>query len=77
MARWHHNSLCMTLSKPREIVKACCGPWGHKGSDTTYQLNNKNVPATVQTLRIQWRMTGTGSSAFVNLKLKMGKKENE
>ena len=32
------NSMDMSLSKLREIVKgsqACCSPWGHSESDTT------------------------------------------
>ena len=41
------DSMDMTLSKHRESVmdrEACCAasPWGHKESDMTEQLNNKN-----------------------------------
>ena len=25
-----------------KVTGACCGPWGHKESDTTELLNNKN-----------------------------------
>ena len=34
------DSMDMSLSTLREIVKVCCGPWGHKESDTTEQLNS-------------------------------------
>ena len=37
--------LCIYLLKLQEIMKdrelLCYSPWGHKESDTTYQLNNK------------------------------------
>ena len=34
------NSMDMSLSNLREIVKVCCSPGGHKESDTTEQLNS-------------------------------------
>ena len=34
------DSMDMSLSTLREIMKVCCGPWGHKESDTTEQLNS-------------------------------------
>ena len=39
------NSMAMSLSKLREIVKdrdawQCCSPWGRKELDTTEQLNS-------------------------------------
>ena len=41
------NSMDMTLSKLQEMVKegglACCNPRGRKESDTTLQLNNKQL----------------------------------
>ena len=45
------NSMVISLSKLREIVKAreglaCCSPWGGKELDTTEQLNNKNNVVT-------------------------------
>ena len=45
------NSMVISLSKLREIVKAreglaCCSPWGGKESDTTEQLNNNNNVVT-------------------------------
>ena len=41
------DSMNMNLSKFWEIVRDreawhACSPWGHKESDTTYQLNNSN-----------------------------------
>ena len=39
------NSMDVSWSKLREMVKdslVCCNPWGHKKSDTTEQLNDKN-----------------------------------
>ena len=36
------DSMDMSLSKLLELVLgglACCGPWGHKVSDTTERLN--------------------------------------
>ena len=39
------DSMDLSLSKLWEMVKdslACCSPWGHKKSDTTEQLNDKN-----------------------------------
>ena len=39
------DSIDVSLSKLWEMVKdslACCSPWGHKKSDTTEQLNDKN-----------------------------------
>ena len=46
------DSLDMSLSKLREMVPGdgelqgslvCCSPWGHRESDTTWQLNNNNA----------------------------------
>ena len=39
------DSMDVSVSKLWEMVKgrACCGPWGHKESDTTEQLNNNIV----------------------------------
>ena len=41
------HSVDMSLSKLWEIVKdrqalACCNPWGHKESDTTYSLSSNS-----------------------------------
>ena len=41
------DSVDMSLSKLQELMMdggslACCSPWGHKESDTTERLNNKN-----------------------------------
>ena len=41
------DSMHINLGKFWEMVKeqgslACCSPWGHKESDTTWQLNNSN-----------------------------------
>ena len=43
MAGWHHHLMDMSVSKIQELVirqesLACCGPWGHKESDTTERL---------------------------------------
>ena len=54
--RWLYgitNSMDMNLSKLWEIVLdkrslACCGPWGHKESDTTYWQNNNSWPMWIQ-----------------------------
>ena len=42
------DSMDTNLSKLQEIVEdggslACCSPWGHKESNTTYRLNNNMV----------------------------------
>ena len=34
------NSMDMSLSKLREIIKVCCSPWGYKESDMAKQLNS-------------------------------------
>ena len=34
------DSMDVSLSKLRELVMACCSPWGRKESDTTERLNN-------------------------------------
>ena len=33
------DSMDMGLNKFRELVLACCSPWGHKESDMTEKLN--------------------------------------
>ena len=48
MVEWHHR-----LNGPEfeqtpggsegEESLVCCSPWGHKESDTTWQLNNNNI----------------------------------
>ena len=44
------DSVGVSLSKLWEIVKdgglACCSPWGHKESDTSYRLNNSKQTTT-------------------------------
>ena len=41
------DSMDVTLGKLRELVinrgLGCYGPWGHKESDTTEQLNNSKI----------------------------------
>ena len=42
------DSMDMSLSKLQVIVKGqeslmCCSPWGHKESDMTERLNNKQL----------------------------------
>ena len=46
MIGWHHNSVDMSLSKLREIVKnmVCCSPWSCKELDMTERLNNSHHP---------------------------------
>ena len=46
MIGWHHQLNGYEFEQTLEDVEgqgglACCGPWGHKESDTTEQLNNK------------------------------------
>ena len=35
----------VNLGKLREMVmdREACNPWGHEGSDMTWQMNNKNM----------------------------------
>ena len=45
MIGWHHQLNGYEFEQTLEDVEgqgglACCGPWGHKESDTTEQLNN-------------------------------------
>ena len=47
MVRWHHRLNGRAFEQtPRESEgrgsPACCGPWGRKESDTTWQLNNSS-----------------------------------
>ena len=47
MVGWHHRlnglEFEQTLGDSEEQGNlACCSSWGHKESDTTQQLNNKN-----------------------------------
>ena len=37
----------------------CCSPWGHKGSDTTEQLNNSN--STLKGAVVQYNSWHTGN----------------
>ena len=48
MVGWHHqfngHELGQTLGDSKgQGSLACCNPWGHKESDTTWQLNNNNI----------------------------------
>ena len=56
------NSMDMTLSKLQEMVKegglACCNPCGRKESDTTLQLNDKQLLIFIYTapcVKYNWR----------------------
>ena len=47
MVGWHHqfngHELVQTSGDSKgQGSLACCSPWGHKQSDTTWQLNNNN-----------------------------------
>ena len=47
MVGWYHqhNEFEQTLRDNKEQGSlTCCGPWGHKESDTTERLNNNNNP---------------------------------
>ena len=48
MVGWHHqlngHEFEQTLGdREGQGSLACCGPWGHKESDTTQRLNNKTM----------------------------------
>ena len=48
---WHHQLNGHEFEKTQGVGDgqgglACCSPWGHKESDTTEQLNNKNSLAS-------------------------------
>ena len=46
MVGWHHrlngHGLSELRSRDGQGGLACCSPWGHRESDTTWQLNNSN-----------------------------------
>ena len=64
MVRWHHRlekGFEQTLGDSEgQGSLACCSPWGHKGLDTTWQLNNniskifKVVLITGESQVVQW-----------------------
>ena len=51
MVGWHHrldgHEFKQTPGDSEgQGTLACCSPWGHKESDTTYRLNNSNTGKT-------------------------------
>ena len=59
MFRWHHQlneqefEQTPRVSEGQGILEHC-RPWGHKESDTTQQLNNNSVRASVSCQICSW-----------------------
>ena len=52
MVGWHHQLNEHEFEQALGVGDGqgslvCCSPWGHKESDTTYQLNNNNKTLTI------------------------------
>ena len=48
------DSVNMSLSKPQEIVKACCSSWGCKESDATWQVNSNSRMWVIHRSLLLW-----------------------
>ena len=64
MVGWHHRLDGHEFEQAlgvgdRQRSMACCRPWGHKGSDTTEQLNNSN--STLKGAVVQYNSWHTGN----------------
>ena len=64
MVGWHHHFNGHELGRTARHVEgqgslACCSPWDHEGSDTTWRLNNKisQLRAWTHSL-LTWHRTG-------------------
>ena len=62
------DSMDLSLNKLQETMKdgnlACCSPWGHKESDTTWWLSNSNRDRRNKTIKVllgRWTLKGRGS----------------
>ena len=66
MVGWYHqhNEFEQTLRDNKEQGSlTCCGPWGHKESDTTERLNNNNnLVAQLASIRQMSRQGSRGST---------------